>query len=81
VADLRGRRVSGVLARVLKLMRQLGKHDGATDVVERLAAAYARLYARPADAARLAELLEVVAAFAEEGGLAVSRWWLPSPPG
>jgi hypothetical protein len=49
--------------------------------VERLAAAYARLYATPADAARLAELLEVVAAFVEEGGLAVSRWWLPSPPG
>ena len=79
LADVSGRQVNGLLGGMLKLMRQTGKCGHAAEAVEQFAAAYARLYATPRDRDLLAELLELLASFAEGDGVPGPRWWLENP--
>jgi Ca-activated chloride channel family protein len=73
--DVKPSRVSGLLRGVLRLLRRLGKHHAAPELIETLAAAYARLFAVPTDRAALVALLDGLAVFGAEKGARVDRWW------
>lgn len=75
-ADVRESVVRKLLRGVLRLLRGLGKASAATEKIETLALAYARLYARPRDTDALRQMLDTLADLTTAVST-VDRWWAP----
>lgn len=76
-ADVSESGIEKLLRGVLALLRKMGKASAPAEMIEKLALAYARLYAWPKDTEVLRAMLNTLAEFAA-ADTTVDRWWLPT---